>query len=354
MEIGTILNYQEFTDLSGTDVNAGWSVNNNKLIGPADTTKYLQFNYVSGLWLWKKTIVSNKKTLKLFIYNTAGNFTGDFYINSQNKLCSHFSYDNTTNTSSEVLTYNNGDILEFSLLKNGRLLTFSVKNLNTNQIVSLNASNVAISIHKLRLITSEVTEISSYKLESSQTTGGTLVVGDSITQGSNATSDNQSWVFIANWERDCGPGDKSPDALLLIPEILNIIKPIRVIYAMGTNDTIIDNWKNAVVKFSKVMNANRITFIPVCPYANNVRSMQSYFDYITSNFKVYFDFYTVTKQSNSTSLKPEYNSGDNVHLNNAGHAAVGNYVLQNNFYEYFKSFDDETVKMFAFFRRLFA
>lgn len=350
MEIGIITNITSFQNLNETDTNTGWSVSGGKLVSPADITKPIQFSHVSGLWMWNRKIISDKKTLKLFFYNTAGNFTTDFYINDQNKLCSHFSYDNTTRTSTDILGYTSGDLLEFSIIKNGRTITFSVKNLNTNQIVNLNASNVAISIHKLRLITSEVTEISTYKFESSQTTGGTLVVGDSITYGSNATAENLSWVSIANWERDCGPGDKSPDALLLIPEILNFIKPIRVVYAMGTNDTIIDNWKNALVQYGKVMNANRITFIPVCPYANTSRSMQAYYDHIIANYSIFFDFYTTTKVASGTNLKPEYNSGDNVHLNNAGHAAVGNFILSSPYYEYYKNFEDNTLELYLSYR----
>lgn len=352
MEIGIIKNYISFSNFSETDMNSGWSIANNKLIGPADTSKPLQFKYVSGLWKWKKTIVTNKKSLKAFIYNTAGNFTGEFYINSQNKLCSFFSYDNSTNISSDALAYSDGDNLEFTINKDGWDLTFAVKNLSTNQTVSMNAGNVAISIHKLRLITSEVTEILSYKLESSQLKGGTWVVGDSITYGSAAASALLSWVGITGWNRVCGPGDRSSDALLLLEEILTYIKPERIIYAMGTNDSSIETWKSAVSQYQQTMNANKITFIPVCPYANNIRSMQPFRDYIVANFSVYFDFYTVTKADNSTNLNPAYDSGDHVHPNTSGHSAIGNFTINSPNYNYFKNFTDDTLQMYAFYRQM--
>lgn len=355
MEIGLILNYQGFTDLSKTDINTGWSVSNNKIVSPADVSKPLQFSYVSGLKKWKKTVVANKKTLKLYIYNTAENFRAEFYINANNKLCGFFSFDNSTSISADSLIYNDGDLLEFSINKVNRESTFTVKNLNTNQIISLATNNVAYAIHKLRLLCAEVTEISSYVKESTvQFEPATVVIGDSITDGSAATSDAGEWVNIAGFTAICGPGDRSNDALLLFNEILNVVKPKRVIYAMGTNDVTIDNWKSALTQFEQKMNSNKITFIPVCPYANGIRSMQPYYDYIVSKYNIYFDFYTTTKQSNSTALKTEFNSGDNVHLNDAGHLAVGNYVLTNQYYDYFKSFSDETIKAFAFFRRLFS
>lgn len=355
MEIGTILNYQAFNNLSNTDINLGWSVGNNKLVSPADISKPLQFKYTTGLRKWKKTIVANKKTLKLYIYNTAENFRGEFYIDSNNKLCGFFSYDNSTSVSADSIGYTNGDLLEFTVERINRQSTFSVKNKTTNQIVSVVTNNIAYSIHKLRLICSEVTEISSYVKESSaEFEPETVVVGDSITDGSSSTTENGSWVNIAGFMALCGPGDRSTDAILLFDEILTVVKPKRIIYAMGTNDVQISNWKNGLSLFEQKMNANKITFIPVCPYANSTRSMQPYFDYVTGKYSIYFDFYTITKQNNSTDLKPEYNAGDNVHLNDAGHLQVGNYCLSSQYYDYFKDFSDGTMKTFTFLRRLFS
>ncbi|QWA38878.1 SGNH/GDSL hydrolase family protein [Chryseobacterium sp. ZHDP1] len=352
MEIGIIKNYSSFSNLSETDISAGWSIINNKLVSPADITKPLQFKYVSGLWQWKRTIVSNKKSLKLFINNTAGNYTGEFYINTQNKLCSSFSYDSSLRVSTDAISYNAGDLLEFSILKNAWSTFFAVKNLSTNQTVTLDASNVVFAIHKLKLITSEVTEISSYKFESSQPVGGTYVVGDSITNGSAATTPELSWVGLTGWNRLCGPGDRSADAILLLEEILNYVKPDRIVYAMGTNDPNIDVWKNAVQQFKQVLNAGRITFIPICPYANGVKSMEAFQQYIVGNFSIYFDFYSVTKAQGSTILNPLYDSGDHVHPNNPGHSAIGNYTINSPHYNYFKNFADDTLQMYAFYRQM--
>jgi len=340
MEIGTIFNYQGFSEFSGIDINVGWSISAGKLISPADTNKPLQFNYASALWEWKKTVVCNKKSLRLYSYMTALNFYGEFYINSENKLCSYFSYGSTTSVSTLPIGFNNGDLLEFSLLKSGWSLIFSVKNLTTNQVVNLDASNVIHATHKLRLITSEVTEVSSYKLESSQEQGGTIAVGDSITYGNSATTEANGWVRIANFMTEAGGGDRSADAVLLIPEIVNHIKPSRVIYAMGTNDGDINVWKANLVFFQNKMRVNRITFIPCAPYANNNKSMQPFKDYIIANYDVYFDFFELTKQDGNTNIKSNYDSGDGVHPNNFGHLEIGNFLLNNQFYNYFEDFSN--------------
>lgn len=352
MEIGTIINILTFEDLSDTDINQGWGITSGKLVSPANISQPLQFSYVSALWKWKKVIVSNKKTIKLFINNLAGNYTGDFYINENNKLCSHFSYNNSVHTSVESVNITDGDLLEFTLHKDGWNTIFSVKNMTTNVTVSLDASNVVFATHKLRIITSEVTQITSYKLESSQLVGGDVAVGDSITYGDAAESSSTSWVGIAGFDRVCGPGDRSTEAIALLPEIMNFVKPKRIIYAMGTNDQDISTWKNALQIFKNRMKSNRITFIPVCPYANNIRDMSVFRNYVISSFQVYFDFYTLTKSNSGTGIKTEYNSGDGVHPSQLGHTTIGDYVLGNEFYDYYENFSDDVIQFYFMYKKI--
>ena len=326
-EIGTIYNKSNFTDLSDFDTKGNWELLSGKIISTGSNS-VLQYKRASALDEFQVKVRTTSKFLNIQTYGikVENNIRTTFSIeNGQAKW--EFAYDNSSGTSTSAIIIDNGDILEFIITKTQWSVNFQVKNITKNTTCNV-AAPVAITAHKLRFFaSSEVDIISIQKTSNQEFQPLNLLVGDSIAYGSSASIPVNRWGTIAGFSVEGSAGDTSSEALELLYEITNIIRPKRVIYGMGTNDLNIDNWKANLQQFKTIVEQRNIVFIPITPYANSVRNMTAYQTYITANFTKYFDLFSITKQSGNSNLKTEYNSGDNVHPNNAGHQAIANYVL---------------------------
>ncbi|CEJ71250.1 hypothetical protein BN1195_03595 [Chryseobacterium oranimense G311] len=332
--IGTIYNKNNFTDLSDFDTKGNWELSAGKIIS-SGSNSVLQYKRASALDEFQIKVRTTSKFLNIQTYGikAENNIKTTFSIeNGRAKW--EFAYDNTSGTSPAAIIIDNGDILEFIITKTQWTVNFQVKNITKNTACDV-AAPVAITAHKLRFFASSAVDIISIQKTSNQEFQPlNLLVGDSIAYGSSASIPGNRWGTIAVFSVEGSAGDTSSEALELLYEIINIIRPKRVIYGMGTNDLNIDNWKANLQQFKTIVEQRNIVFIPITPYANSVRNMTAYQAYIAGNFSKFFDLFSVTKQSGNSNMKPEYNSGDNIHPNNAGHLAIGNYVLNSPYYEY--------------------
>lgn len=332
--IGTIYNKSNFTDLSDFDTKGNWELSAGKIIS-SGSNSILQYKRASALDEFQLKVRTTSKFLNIQTYGikAENNIRTTFSIENGHAKW-EFAYDNTGGTSPAAIIIDNGDVLEFVLTKTQWTVNFQIKNITKNTACDV-AVPVAITAHKLRFFASAAVDIISIQKTSNQEFEPlNLLVGDSITYGSSATSPSLRWGTIAGFQIEGSAGDTSVEALDLLYEITNIIKPKRVIYAMGTNDLDIEAWKTNLQTFKNYVTQRNIVFIPITPYANSIRNMTAYQTYIAGNFTKYFDLFSVTKQSGNSNLKTEYNSGDNVHPNNAGHQAIGDYVLASPYYTF--------------------
>ncbi|WP_137905493.1 SGNH/GDSL hydrolase family protein [Chryseobacterium sp. 2VB] len=332
--IGTIYSKNSFTDLTEFDLKGNWEISAGKLISSGGNS-ILQYRYASALdnFLWKIRTNSAALNVQLYGIRSDNNIRTTFSVES-GKAKWNYAYNNTSGLSSSAISIGPSDVLEYQITKNQWTISFTVKNITTGTETTVTAP-VAVTIHKLRLWSASALEvISLIKTSDQEYQPLNLLVGDSIAYGSSATTSSLRWGTIAGFQVEGSPGDTSSEALQLLYEITNIIKPKRVIYAFGTNDLDIEVWKTNLQAFKSSISQRNIVFILITPYANSNRDMTAYQTYIAANFSKYFDVFSITKQSGNSNMKPEYNSGDNVHPNNAGHQAIGNYVLASPYYTF--------------------
>lgn len=330
--IGTIYSKSDFIDLIDFDLKGNWGISSGKLISSGGSS-ILQYRYASALddFTWKIRTNTAALNVQLYGIRSGNNIRTTFTVES-GKAKWNYAYNNTSGLSSSSISIGPSDILEYQITKNQWTVSFTVKNITTGAETTV-AAPIAVTIHKLRLWSASAIEVTSLiKTSEQEFQPLNLLVGDSIAYGSSATTSNLRWGTIAAFQIEGSPGDTSSDALELVYEIRNIIKPKRVIYAFGTNDLDIEVWKTNLQAFKSLISQRNIVFIPITPYANSNRDMTTYQTYIAANFSKYFDLFSVTKQSGNSNMKTEYNSGDNVHPNTAGHQAIGNYVLASPYY----------------------
>lgn len=324
MQIGIIYNKSNFINLSEFNIKDSWSVDATHL-RTTGANGILQHHYASNLDIFERKITTDSKNVVIEFHGVRelNNQNQKFSINSENKLVSNQTYNNSFITGTESIIINNGDILEYSIKKTKTTLIFAVKNLTTNQVISLNLTGTFtyITNHYFRIYSNSIAKVFSISLTSDQEKNPDyLVVGDSIT--ASRWADNCPGFSISG-----SPGDTSQEALYLLDEIILHIKPKTVVYAMGANDRgQINIWKTKLEDFKNQCLKNKINFIPITPYANNYVDMAQFKAHIVSNFTRYFDIFSATKKINTSEMKDEYNSGDGIHFNSAGLLAISNKI----------------------------
>lgn len=328
--IGTIYNKNSFENLIDFDSKGNWEIVNGKLHTTGGNS-ILQLRRASALdsFVWKVRTDSPDLKIKF-----SGIRVSTILSIQGGKLRWDFTYNNTFGLSSGTLVIDPGDVLEYIFDAYKLSSVFTVNNITKGTSVSLNIGYaLTITAHKLVLYSpTALNVISLFKSSVEEFQPLNLLVGDSIAQGAAADIPAHRWGVIANFSILGSSGDTSLEALDLVWEIVNVIKPKRVIYAMGTNDLDIEVWKSNLMEFKLKMDQYNLVFIPITPYANSLRDMSPYQAYIQANFNEYFDLYSLTKQSGSSNMKTEYNSGDHVHPNTLGHQDIANFVLNSPYY----------------------
>lgn len=334
--IGTIINKTDFSIMSDFNLRGNWETVNSRLTSIGGNS-VLQYKHASALdsFVLKVIFVSNSLTLKFQELRTTNNQNILLSIDN-GKAKFQFTFNGFVSLGNSIII-EDGDVLEYVFTKNIWTLQFRVNNLTKgtfSETQGVGKNNANLPAHRFQLFSQNNAEIISIiKTSTEEFEPLNLVVGDSITYGGGASTPPLRWTSLSNFSALGSPGDRSVEALELFHEVFNIIKPKRVVYAMGTNDLIIDTWKTNLQLFKNKCESSNVVFIPITPYANNQRSYQLYSDYIKSNFLKYFDLFEATKEANSTNQKPEY-VGDGVHPNDLGHQACATEVLNSAYYEF--------------------
>lgn len=122
-----------------------------------------------------------------------------------------------------------------------------------------------------------------------------------------------------------GIGDKTADVLNRIDEVLALCKPSTVIYLnIGSNDVGFGVGSGTYqANYDSILSAlSAYTIVLGTAIARSDADLQTLNTFISGKSGSYdiIDLFTVTK-TGAYSLNASYNSGDNIHLNNAGHDA---------------------------------
>lgn len=209
-------------------------------------------------------------------------------------------------------------------------LTFPTFTAN-NYVKSHNTGQFAI--HQFGGTNNEVTnwEVSTTALKNADYAG----VGDSNMHGMFAANNSQRWVENAmtnagkSFNILAGISERATDIIKRLPEVI-ALNPKAVVLSVGRNDlansaplatvqaninTIITTLEAAgiTVKLAGVIASN-----------TNVSALQTYYNG-KSNQQV--NGYTATKATSGTTLNTSYNSGDNIHINQAGNTVLSNLLL---------------------------
>lgn len=259
--IGTILQRETFLDLSDFDIKGNWEVSAGTLLSPGSSS-VLQYKYASALdeFQWKIRTDSPNLIVQLYGIRAVNNIRTAFSV-SNGRAAWSFAYNNTNGTSETSIVIDTSDVLEYIITKTQWTVSFEVKNItkNTSSFVLIPATSTAITAHKVQFYSPTQARIHRLEKTSEQLFQPlNLLVGDSITYGSSATIPANRWGAIAGFQIEGSAGDTSVEALELLYEIINIIKPKRVIYAMGTNDLNLNVWKDNLQLFKKKINQKSI------------------------------------------------------------------------------------------------
>lgn len=328
MTIGNVYTLENLTNLLNFSEVGNWSLNSG-ILSSVGSNSILEVDYTTALEKFSYVIKTTSKDLviRLNQINT-NNIDTILSINGSGNLKIENTYFSTNEISLDTLIYNTNDSLIFTYTRDIDLYIFSVENETTSQIVSLTSTIPSTCIHKIQLYSANSIDVSSISYSSEATYNvDVLVVGDSITWGGHVTNvKTDRWVSLCGFEALSSPGDTSIQALELINEIVNVVNPKKVIYAMGTNDrNDLTTWYNNLINFKNQLNNYSIDVLGFTPYANNYVNMSTFQTEVKDIFTQYYEVFNATKDVNND-LISSYDNGDGIHLNDAGHLAVSQAV----------------------------
>ena len=240
-----------------------------------------------------------------------------------------------------------GNIVDCSLTRSGWTLTAAATNRANGQtsITSINFSDAA------GLIAPTISRVCFYPLV------GTVyfddltfvinhrkparfeVVGASISDGYNASSYSNGYVRIlqTNYTQticnDSGSYNTTTNALSTLPEIL-AHQPTTVLLMIGGNDLQFgyppDRWQSAYTNLVTQLRSNSIIVKHCLPTPRTNVDLTPLKDFILTNYPAgdVIDTWTPLLKG-ASSLNGNYDSGDGVHPNDAGHAVISQAIRAN-------------------------
>jgi hypothetical protein len=160
-------------------------------------------------------------------------------------------------------------------------------------------------------------------------------LGDSNMHGMFATGNDQRWIETAmknagkSFTILAGIADRTTDVVKRLPEVI-ALKPKAVVLSIGRND-LANSVPLSTVQINidyiiNTLQASGITVNLAGVIASNVNvsSLQAYY---TSKSNVQVNGYSATKSATATTLHSAFNSGDAIHLNQAGNTAMSNLLF---------------------------
>lgn len=300
-----------------------------------------QNNY--GLSVGIKSLNTAASDLNLGCYIWAGNQGGGNSANGYTLLIST-SYAGTyfTSVSPDHIKMYTNDYMRMKVSKNKGIHTIEVENITRSLTASFHTEdtftfssnpqqNIGANTGQFRIGPAGHGdyEISQIRITTPITNVDKVAVGDSITKGAHAGSASGRWGELIGASIQAGSGDRVREVLLRVPEIINIIKPNKVYLMIGTNDgaTGITPYMNDLTSIYDQLTTAGITVYLMTPPARNDSDMSVFRNAIIAAYPTAVDVFEVTKQSGNSLIKPEFNSGDNVHLTTAGHLAIAQAIV---------------------------
>jgi lysophospholipase L1-like esterase len=319
-----------------------WSRKSKFTVGTITSTSY-------GVSFGVKSASIYPQSLDYYIGTASGNLGQIGFI--FNESASAPSY-NTSGYGSAFTSLTAGDVVEVVATMDFNVLTVYAKNLTTGEAISSTfdygvATNPqppnygAFSIG----LYGGTNQVTSDILTSDMIVGGNvLVIGDSITFLYTVTSPLARWISLAKIKY-AGVIQAYAKGGSRIEDVnyteIGLLRPKKIVLAIGTNNK--GNGDNAATFGTKytsalsslsalgysVANGNLI----LCTYCpRNDFDMTDFNAVVVSNAgsSNVIDFFKKLKAQSGTGFNTIYNSGDGVHPNNAGHAAMLNEVERSN------------------------
>lgn len=253
---------------------------------------------------------------------------------------------NISITSSERLEYNIGDIIEFIFEREYTDYIITAKNLskgsqvsfrvmsgeNDSNYIPFNTSNPCV------YIASGDFTVFSYEYGYTTSFCENMYVGDSITQGAGSIVEPLRWASKSGIKSNNiisgGGADYTKSVVDRLYEII-YVNPDRVFLMIGGNDILFgvpaSDWQYRLDYIAETLISNGIELVMCYPSARaGAGQLINYIN--TSNVLKnlpFVDCNTPTAVSGTTDqLRHEYDSGDALHPNPAGHEAIASAINQ--------------------------
>ena len=180
------------------------------------------------------------------------------------------------------------------------------------------------------------TEITNWEVSTAAIKNADFIgIGDSNMHGMYASSNSDRWFEKAmttagkSFNILAASSDRSIEVVKRLPEII-ALSPKAVVLSIGRNDlanaiplATVQNNINTII--STLEGAGITVYLAGVIASNtNVSALQNFYS-SKSNIKI--NSFAATKSATSNSLAPTYNSGDGIHLNQAGNTMLANLLL---------------------------
>lgn len=342
-------NKSSWTSLADFETNTGFSLSGSYIDANSTTGNYLRLPGATTMDKFKVEVIAtctgnnsgasflnikmdsvnttNAQSIKAYLVGTPGANYG--------KIAIWVSYNNTTYYSTSALSPLIGDNIYLSLEKTD--ISFAVtasvgsNTINLTRFIYL-GGGVIFNAAKVTVNTDgNPFQIKGFAYSSSMAKGGKVHFGDSLTYGSNASAAGKRLGNLIGAYICGGSGDKTNEGLLRIKDITERLQPTKVYLMLGTND-VGNNIPTATwqANYQSLVNqivAAGIEVVKIAPPPNNSSDMSVVKNWIAATYaSSYIDCYTPLLGA-GTGLNASYNSGDGVHLNDAGFQKMADVII---------------------------
>ncbi|MCL1656769.1 GDSL-type esterase/lipase family protein [Elizabethkingia miricola] len=237
--------------------------------------------------------------------------------------------------------YEIGDILKTSIKRIKLKYIFSIYNLTKawkisydvqcdpmgKPFVAHNESKPAIQLESGNI------SVISYKLTSFSYAIENYFAGDSITFGQSSSTEDKRWAALVNGHNliSGGGADVTQNVKNRLPEII-AIKPKRVFLMIGGNDILFkipsNVWMNNLkeIRSQLVLNGIEVVHIYTTPRDGASKIIDFIKNEPTFKTDMKIDVNSILNDGNPDVLKPEYNWGDGIHVNNEAMTKIASKI----------------------------
>lgn len=319
-------------------LNTAYVVNNKAVLQENNDVSYTYFENApsyTDFGFWSTNAQGYKHTVAVRYHTVAGSEFGKLAIRAN--LSGGYIFTDKINTD-----YTLGDILTLTVQRRGIDYIFKVKNETKGwllvHIEPTTPTSVPFPAHNtskcgVMLYDGSITVISERYTVFKYENIDNIIVGDSITYGSDATVVESRYASLVNGATivSGGGADYTASVLERVNEII-ALKPRRVLLMIGGNDILFGipsgTWQSNYKAIRSAIVSAGIQFVHLLPTARSGASTLVNFINTDAAFAgdLKIDCNTPTMLGNANTLNPAYDSGDALHPNNAGHFVVANTI----------------------------